>query len=134
MRVDRCGICVCGRRRRVTLVNIKAVLYLAELTNLSHPLPRAAFETHTGGVRFSSLNTIHLNPSSSSCGIIIQLHVHSLLLSPHLKFFLNFISTGRCAAGLLINWAHFPLLQGLFIAEWSLISHITGVYHETTWS
>lgn len=91
-----CGICVCGCRHRVTLVNIKAALYLAELTNLSHPLPRAAFETHTGGLHFSSLNTILRNPSSSSCRIIIQLHVHSLLLSPHLKSFLNFIFTAMC--------------------------------------
>lgn len=118
MRGQVCGIRVCGRHRRVTLVNIKAALYLAELTNLSHPLPRAAFETHTGGTRFRSLNTILLNPSSSSCPIVTQLHVHSLLLSPHLKSFLNFMSTGPCAAGCLIAWAHFPHLRGQFIAEW----------------
>lgn len=35
---------------RVTLVNIKAALCFAELTNLSHPSPRAAFETHTAGL------------------------------------------------------------------------------------
>ena len=46
-------VCVCVRARpaaRVTLVNIKAALRPAELTNLSHPSPRAAFETHTGGL------------------------------------------------------------------------------------
>lgn len=42
-------MCVFVRRaaERVTLVNIKAALCLAELMNRSHPSPRAAFETHT---------------------------------------------------------------------------------------
>lgn len=54
------GACVCMHvyvsvRARpaaacVTLVNIKAALCFAELTNLSHPSPRAAFETHTAGL------------------------------------------------------------------------------------
>lgn len=129
-----CGICVCGCRHRVTLVNIKAALYLAELTNLSHPLPRAAFETHTGGVHFRSLNTILLNPSSSSCRIRIQLHVHSLLLSPHLKSVLNFIFTGRRAGGLLINWHIFHSYKDYLLLSGHLIALITGVYHETTWN
>lgn len=52
--VDACIQCVSVRARpaaaRVTLVNIKAASCFAELTNLSHPTPRAAFETHTAGL------------------------------------------------------------------------------------
>lgn len=53
--VDACiqYVSVCARpaAARVTLVNIKAARCFAELTNLSHPTPRAAFETHTPGLR-----------------------------------------------------------------------------------
>lgn len=43
-------LCVRPAAARVTLVNFKAVLCSAELTNLSHPSPRAAFETDTDGL------------------------------------------------------------------------------------
>lgn len=49
MHVSRCmctRVSVCAAAH-VTQVNIKAELCFAELTNLLHPSPRAAFETHT---------------------------------------------------------------------------------------
>lgn len=44
------SVCARPAAARVTLVNIKAAPRFAELTNLSHPSPRAAFETHTAGL------------------------------------------------------------------------------------
>lgn len=43
-------VCVRPAAACVILVNIKAALCFAELTNLSHPSPRAAFETHTASL------------------------------------------------------------------------------------
>lgn len=56
----------------VTLVNIKAALYFAELTNLSHPWPRAAFETHTASLG-SALWTLNLFLPRPPCSSLYQI-------------------------------------------------------------
>lgn len=103
--VDACIQCVSVRARpaaaRVTLVNIKAASCFAELTNLSHPTPRAAFETHTAGLH-SALwaPSISTSPTLrflvSNYTPVKYLLISSLAISPYLTLFL-----------ILHSWIHF---------------------------
>lgn len=80
--------CVCARPAAacVTLVNIKAARCFAELTNLSHPSPRAAFETHTAGLGSGLWTLSHSLPRPpcsspvSNCSPVKYLLISTLAL------------------------------------------------------
>ena len=97
-------VCVCVRVRArpaaasVTLVNIKAALRPAELTNLSHPSPRAAFETHTDGLGSAlwTLNHSLPRPPASLASVsnytpVKYPLISALVVSPRLTSFSFYI-------------------------------------------